>query len=80
MMSQIIVNGTADAVLQDLRKFLGRKVYDAIMTRLGSDYFDGDIDIRNIIDHQPELFEAAFLDLLGQAGAIILSKSLTAAR
>jgi len=57
-MSQVNMQGISGAVLQNLMSFLGKEVYDAVIMRLSKDYFDGDTDIRKVIDHQPELFEA----------------------
>ena len=66
----------ADAILQKMQSFLGRIVYDVVMTKIIDDYLDGDTDVRKAILQNPELFESAFLELLGEMGAILLSKTL----
>lgn len=75
-MPQINNDILADAILHEMQSFLGRIVYDVVMTRIIDDYLGGDADLRKAILQKPEAFESAFLGLLGDMGAILLSKTL----
>ncbi|AIF82325.1 hypothetical protein NTE_00243 [Candidatus Nitrososphaera evergladensis SR1] len=75
-MFQTNISVLVDAMLQNVRATLGREAYDVVMSKIIGDYFGESMDIREAIMCRPELFETAFLELLGQMGIILLSKSL----
>lgn len=65
-----------DSILQNLRDILGDEVYDVVMSRIISCYFGKAINVRTALAEDPELFETAFIALLGKMGRILLTKSL----
>jgi hypothetical protein len=76
LMSQTNISIIADTMLQNLRESLGAEAYDIVMSRIVKDYFGEKIDIHTAIIQRPEVFESAFVDLLGQMGRILLTKLL----
>lgn len=75
-MFQTNISVLVDGMLQNIRATLGREAYDVVMSKIIGDYFGETIEIREAIMYKPELFETAFLELLGQMGFVLLAKSL----
>lgn len=71
---QADAESVVDALILSLEAVFGVRVYEAIGRMLSEEYFGGEMDVRSALIHRPELFEKAFIGLLGDAGEKMLSE------
>lgn len=62
----------SEAMLLNLRAILGERAYAVVMRHVIDDYLGSEMDIHSAITNRPNVFESALIDLLGQAGMILL--------
>lgn len=60
-------------MLADLEDTLGIRVFEALVTKISVDYLGGEMDVRTAIIERPDLFERAFIAILGEIGERILA-------
>lgn len=72
MASNLDVLKFSEALLLNLRAILGERAYSVVMQHVIDDYLGSKTDIRAAIMHRPDVFESALIDLLGNAGLILL--------
>lgn len=63
----------ADAVLTDLHAVFGTRVFDTLVAMMVENHLGGEMDIRTAIMQRPDLFERAFIGILGEVGERILA-------
>ncbi len=61
-----------DALLMNLEDLLGSKVFHTISIVITRDYLGDEMDFRTAIINRPDLFERAFIGLIGDIGEKIL--------
>jgi hypothetical protein len=66
------VETLADAILASLKETFGPLVFTALMDMISEDYL-GEMDARTAIIERPDLFERAFVGMLGVPGKKILA-------
>ncbi|AIC16890.1 hypothetical protein [Nitrososphaera viennensis] len=64
---------TADAILADLQAIFGARVFDALAATIVKDHLGGEMDVRTAIMQRPDLFERAFIAILGEIGERVLA-------
>lgn len=64
----------ADAILNDLQVVFGSRIFDLLAATIVKDHIGGEMmgDIRMVVIQRPDLFERAFIEMLGEAGEKIL--------
>ncbi|AIF82409.1 hypothetical protein NTE_00327 [Candidatus Nitrososphaera evergladensis SR1] len=63
----------ADALLINLEATFGTRVFESISAKISEEYLGGEMDIRAAIIYRPDLFERAFIGMLGDIGERILA-------
>lgn len=66
------VETLADVILASLKETFGPLVFTALMDMISEDYL-GEMDARTAIMERPDLFERAFVGMLGAPGKKILA-------
>jgi hypothetical protein len=66
------VETLADAVFDSLKVIFGSTVFPALMEMIKEDYLGAEMDARTALVERPDLFERAFVGLLGESGKKIL--------
>lgn len=56
----------------NLEEILGIRILEAVAAKISEDYQGGEMDIRYAIIHRPDLFERAFIGMLGDIDERIL--------
>ncbi|MEO9363207.1 MAG: hypothetical protein ABI348_04830 [Nitrososphaera sp.] len=62
----------ADAMLDDLQALFGSRVFELLAATIVKDHLGGEMDMRAAIIQRPDLFERAFIEVLGETGERIL--------
>lgn len=62
----------ADALLRELQGLLGTEVFDALTRMITRDYLDDEMDLQTSIIYRPEVFEHAFIEIIGHISERIL--------
>lgn len=62
----------ADVLLRDLQCILGTEVFSALSKLITRDYLGDEMDLRTAIIYRPELFECAFIGVIGAMGEKLL--------
>lgn len=62
----------ADALVTELQFLLGTEVFSALSRTISRDFLGDEMDLRTSIIYRPELFERAFIGIIGDIGVGIL--------
>jgi CheY-like chemotaxis protein len=74
-MESISSSKLAESLMSVTKSFLGPRVFDAFSKRMTDEYLGGEMSAYSAIVQRPELFERAFIGMLGQgAGEAILGQ------
>jgi hypothetical protein len=65
----------ADAILVKLQTIFGARVFDTLAATIVEDHLGGEMDMRTAMIQRPDLFESAFIEILGGIGEKILAKA-----
>jgi hypothetical protein len=63
----------ADTILSNLKEIFGWSAYDMLTRKIMRDYLNNKMDIRTAMIEHPDIFERAFIGLIGPLGEKFLA-------